>query len=62
MPNLYIGVNKGGELKDVVTSASTTSKDIEINVNTSNVAVGDKQSIVNALEYIQSFLIQNALP
>ena len=64
MPKLYIAGDKGAELRDVVTSASSTGKDIElvINVSPTNVPVGDKQSVVTALENIIAILVQNPLP
>lgn len=57
----YYGINKGdNEYQAAVSSVSTTSKDVEIVINNTNVT--DRQAVVNALEKLLNWIIRNPYP
>jgi NACalpha-BTF3-like transcription factor len=57
----YYGLNKGdNEYQAASSTASTTSKDIEIVVNNTNVT--DRQSLKVALENLMNFILRQNYP
>ena len=58
MANYYFGINRGGNgYSGCAVGTSTTSKDIELFVNGTNVT--DKETVFLALEILQEYLVQN---
>lgn len=56
----YYGVNAGDSEYSAVVSSSTTSKDIEIVVNQTNVT--SKAQLIVALENLLNFVVKNGYP
>jgi hypothetical protein len=56
MANYYFGLNRGGSKTDVAVGTSSTGKDIELFVNGTNVT--DRQSVLIALEIIETALVE----
>lgn len=57
----YYGLNKGdNEYAAASSSASTTSKDVEIVVNNTNVTA--RQELLNAIDNLRNFVIRNNWP
>ena len=57
----YIGINKGeNEYQAASSTSSTTSKDVEIVVNDSNVT--DRQALLTALVNLQNFILRGNWP
>ena len=56
----YYGVNAGDSEFASAVSASTTSKDVEIVVNQTNVT--SKEQLLLALENLMNFIIKNGYP
>jgi hypothetical protein len=62
MANKYYGANVGaGMAGDVTTGTSTTSKDVELNVNTSATGL-DKVAILKAVDAIRDRIVQDTFP
>ncbi len=59
MATFFIGLNTGLTESEVTSSVSTTSKDVEVVLNTTE-NVPDIQSVLNALTHIQKYLLHNA--
>lgn len=60
MANYYYGVNKGDNEYAAAVGTSTTSKDVEVFVNGTNVT--DRQAVMNALEKLMNFIIRQPFP
>ena len=58
--NLFIGVNRGQNLNQVVSNTSTNSTDIEVAIDTSKLA--SREDALLLLEQIEAFLTQQAYP
>ena len=57
----YYGINKGdNEYQAAVSTSSTTSKDVEVVVNTTNVT--DRQAVITALQNLQNFILRQQWP
>lgn len=56
----YYGVNAGDSEFQAVVSSSTTSKDVEIVVNQTNVAT--KEKLLLAVENLHNFILKNGYP
>lgn len=57
----YIGINKGeNEYQAASSTSSTTSKDVEIVVNDTNVS--DRQALLTALVNLQNFILRGNWP
>jgi NACalpha-BTF3-like transcription factor len=57
----YYGINKGeNEYQAASSTASTTSKDVEIVVNDTNVT--DRQALLTALVNLQNFILRGNFP
>ena len=57
----YYGINKGdGEYSAAASSSSSTSKDIEIVVNNTNVT--DRATLITALEQLENFILRQKFP
>lgn len=56
----FYGVDKGKTAFDVTVASSTQSKDVEVQVNATNVT--DKASVVVALENIISQIVRSGYP
>lgn len=56
----YYGVNAGDSAHAAAVSSSTTSKDVEIVVNQTNVT--SKQQLILALENLLIFVVENGYP
>ena len=57
----YYGVNKGDNEYQAATSTSaTTSKDVEVVVNNTNVT--DREAVLNALEKLINVILKNNYP
>lgn len=57
----YYGINKGdNEYQAASSTTSTTSKDIEIVVNDTNVT--DRQALLSALENLENFILRSNFP
>lgn len=57
----YYGINKGdGEYSAASSTSSTTSKDVEIVVNNTNIT--DRASLVLALERLKNFILRQNFP
>lgn len=58
---IYYGINKGeNEYQAASSTSSTTSKDVEIVVNDSNVT--DRQALLTALVNLQNFILRGNWP
>lgn len=54
MATQYFGINRGGQLKDVTTGTSTTSKAVEITVNDAvGITRGDLDELI---DYLKQFI------
>lgn len=60
MANYFYGINKGDAPYKATVATTTQSKDVEIQVNGTNVT--DKQSVKTALENLLDTLVQNNYP
>ncbi len=60
MTTYYYGLNSGGRQEEVVVSTSTTSKDVEIVVNGTNVPT--QIQALTAVENIENFIAQYKYP
>lgn len=58
--NLFIGVNRGQNLNQVVSNTSTNSTDIEVAIDTSKLA--NREDALLLLEQIEAKLTQLAYP
>lgn len=58
MATYFFGINDGKELATVTQSATTTSKDIELVINTT-ANVGSKQELINAMQNLLDAVIQS---
>lgn len=56
----YYGINAGGGEFDAVVSNSTTSKDVEIVVNQTNVPT--KQQLLNAIDFLENLIVKSGYP
>ena len=56
----YYGVNAGDSEFNAAVSSSTTSKDVEIVVNQTNVVT--KQALLNAIEVLENWITKNGYP
>lgn len=56
----YYGVNAGDSEFQAVVSSSTTSKDVEIVVNQTNVV--SKEKLLLAVENLHNFILKNGYP
>lgn len=57
----YYGLNKGdNEYQAASSTASSTSKDVEIVVNDTNVT--DRQSIIAAIDNLKNFILRSNFP
>lgn len=57
----YYGINKGdNEYQAASSTSSTTSKDVEIVVNNTNVT--DRQAVLTALTNLYNFILRNQYP
>ena len=56
----YYGLNAGDSEFSAAVSASTTSKDVEIVVNQTNVT--SKEQLLLAIENLMNFIIKNGYP
>ena len=57
----YYGINKGdGEYSAASSTSSTTSKDVEIVVNNTNVT--DRATLITALERLENFILRQNFP
>lgn len=57
----YYGVNKGeNEYQAATSTSATTSKDVEIVVNNTNVT--DREAVLNALEKLVNVILKNNYP
>lgn len=58
---IYYGLNKGeSEYSAASSTSSTTSKDVEIVVNNTNVT--DRQALLTALTNLYNFILKNNYP
>jgi len=57
MANYFYGVNKGDNEYQCTVATSTQSKDVEIQVNGTNVT--DKEAVLTALEKLQNWITRN---
>ena len=60
MANYFYGINRGQPQYQATVATSTQTKDIEIQVNGTNVT--DKQSIINALEKLIDTVVMSGYP
>jgi hypothetical protein len=60
MANYFFGVNKGQGDFDVTVASSTQSKDVELNILSTNIT--DKASVLLALEHITNQVIRSGFP
>ena len=60
MANYFFGVNKGQDDFDVTVASTTQSKDVELNILSTNIT--DKESVVLALEHIMNQVIRSGFP
>lgn len=60
MANSFYGVNVGDNEYQAASGASTTSKDVEVNVNTTNVT--SREAVLNALEKLRNFILRSSWP
>ena len=56
----FYGVNKGDSEYAATVASSTQTKDVEIQVNSTNVT--DKQSVLNALEKLINVIVKSSYP
>ncbi len=56
----YYGVNAGDSEFAAAVSSSTTSKDVEIVVNATNVT--SKEQLLIAIENLENFVLKNGFP
>lgn len=57
----YYGINKGdNEYAAASSSSASTSKDVEIVINNTNVT--DRQAVINALEKLVNFIVRSPYP
>lgn len=56
----YYGLNKGDNEYEAAVDTSTTSKDVEIVVNATNVT--DRTSLLITLEALQNFILRKIYP
>lgn len=56
----YYGVNAGDSEYAAAVGSSTTSKDVEIVVNQTNVV--SKQALLNAIEVLENWITKNGYP
>jgi len=60
MANYFYGINKGQGDFDVTVASTTQSKDVELNVLSTNVT--DKQTVILAIEHILNQVIRSGFP
>lgn len=58
--NLFIGLNRGDTLNDIVSSGTTTGKEIEIAVDKTKVTY--KNDLLVALENLEAFIVEQSYP
>lgn len=58
--NLFVGINLGQNLNQVVSNTSTNGTDIEIAVDTTKVA--SRNDLLVALENLEAFIVQQTYP
>lgn len=59
---IYFGINTGDNEYQAAVGAATTSKDVEIVINT-NANVPSRQDLLNAVEKLENFILrQNYYP